>query len=154
SSIIASQHELHLDWGGVVPEIASRAHVRRILPVISAALQQADCTTDQLTAVAVTTEPGLVGSLLVGLTAAKTIALTLNIPLITVNHVEAHIYACSMGHDTPIYPGIGFVVSGGHTNLYDCRSASDCRLIGGTTDDAAGEAFDKAARILGLPYPG
>lgn len=130
------------------------APTRRILPVISAALQQADCTTDQLTAVAVTTEPGLVGSLLVGLTAAKTIALTLNIPLITVNHVEAHIYACSMGHDTPIYPGIGFVVSGGHTNLYDCRSASDCRLIGGTTDDAAGEAFDKAARILGLPYPG
>lgn len=154
SSIIASQHELHLDWGGVVPEIASRAHVRRILPVISAALQQANCTPDQLTAVAVTTEPGLVGSLLVGLTAAKTIALTLNIPLITVNHVEAHIYACSMGHNTPIYPGIGFVVSGGHTNLYDCRSAADCRLIGGTTDDAAGEAFDKAARILGLPYPG
>jgi len=154
SSIIASQHELHLDWGGVVPEIASRAHVKRILPVISAALTQADCKPDQLSAVAVTTEPGLVGSLLVGLTAAKTIALTLNIPLITVNHVEAHIYACSMGHNTPTYPGIGFVVSGGHTNLYDCRSPADCRLIGGTTDDAAGEAFDKAARILGLPYPG
>ncbi len=154
SSIIASQHELHIDWGGVVPEIASRAHVRRILPVISAALQQADCTPSQLAAVAVTTEPGLVGSLLVGLTAAKTIALTLNIPLVTVNHVEAHIYACSMGHSNPIYPSIGFVVSGGHTNLYDCRSPADCRLIGGTTDDAAGEAFDKAARILGLPYPG
>lgn len=154
SNIIASQFELHLEWGGVVPEIASRAHVRRILPVIQKALVQAGCTPRDLTAIAVTTEPGLVGSLLVGLTAAKTLAMALNLPLITVNHVEAHIYACGMGRTESIYPCVGFVVSGGHTNLYDCRSASECRLIGGTTDDAAGEAFDKVARILGLPYPG
>ncbi len=154
SSIIASQHELHLEWGGVVPEIASRAHVRRILPVIKTALRDANCTLQDLHAVAVTTEPGLVGSLLVGLTAAKTIAMCLQIPLITVNHVEAHIYACGMGRLESIYPCAGFVVSGGHTNLYDCRSATECKLIGSTTDDAAGEAFDKVARILNLAYPG
>ncbi len=154
SNIIASQFDLHLEWGGVVPEIASRAHVRRILPVIQKALEQAGCTARDLTAIAVTTEPGLVGSLLVGLTAAKTLSMALDLPLVTVNHVEAHIYACGMGQKETIYPCAGFVVSGGHTNLYDCRSASDCRLIGGTTDDAAGEAFDKVARILGLPYPG
>ena len=154
SSIIASQHELHIEWGGVVPEIASRAHVRRILPVIRTALRDADCTPQDLHAVAVTTEPGLVGSLLVGLTAAKTIAMSLQIPLLTVNHVEAHIYACGMGLTESIYPCAGFVVSGGHTNLYDCRSATECQLIGSTTDDAAGEAFDKVARILNLPYPG
>lgn len=154
SSIVASQHELHIEWGGVVPEIASRAHVRRILPVIKTALRDANCTPQDLHAVAVTTEPGLVGSLLVGLTAAKTISMSLQIPLITVNHVEAHIYACGMGRSDSIYPCAGFVVSGGHTNLYDCHSATECRLIGSTTDDAAGEAFDKVARILDLPYPG
>lgn len=154
SSVVASQFELHEEWGGVVPEIASRAHVRRILPVIEAALNEADCRPEDLSAVAVTTEPGLVGSLLVGLTAAKTIAMCLQIPLITVNHVEAHIFACGMGRSTSVYPCVGFVVSGGHTNLYDCHSALECRLIGGTTDDAAGEAFDKVARILTLPYPG
>ena len=154
SSIVASQHELHIEWGGVVPEIASRAHVRRILPVLKAALRDAECVPQDLHAVAVTTEPGLVGSLLVGLTAAKTIAMSLRIPLITVNHVEAHIYACGMGLSRSIYPCVGFVVSGGHTNLYDCSSATECRLIGSTIDDAAGEAFDKVARILNLPYPG
>lgn len=154
SSIVSSQFELHEDFGGVVPEIASRAHVRRILPVIQAALREAQCVPLDLNAIAVTTEPGLVGSLLVGLTAAKTMAMSLQIPLVTVNHVEAHIYACGMGRHDSIYPCVGFVVSGGHTNLYDCRSAIDCRLIGGTMDDAAGEAFDKVSRILGLPYPG
>ncbi len=154
SSIVASQHELHIEWGGVVPEIASRAHVRRILPVLKAALREAGCTPQELHAVAVTTEPGLVGSLLVGLTAAKTISMSLRIPLITVNHVEAHIYACGMGLSRSIYPCVGFVVSGGHTNLYDCSSATACTLIGSTMDDAAGEAFDKVARILNLPYPG
>ena len=154
SSVVASQFELHQEFGGVVPEIASRAHVRRILPVIENALKQAGCSPADLSAVAVTTEPGLVGSLLVGLTAAKTMAMSLRIPLVTVNHVEAHIYACGMGQATTIYPCAGFVVSGGHTNLYDCRSAMSCQLIGSTTDDAAGEAFDKVAKILGLPYPG
>ncbi len=154
SNVIASQFELHEEFGGVVPEIASRAHVRRILPVIQAALKEAETQPNELVAIAVTTEPGLVGSLLVGLTAAKTMAMRLGIPLVTVNHVEAHIYACGMGEKESIYPSVGFVVSGGHTNLYDCRSASECQLIGGTIDDAAGEAFDKVAKILGLSYPG
>ncbi len=154
SNVIASQFELHEEFGGVVPEIASRAHVRRILPVIQAALKEAETQPNELAAIAVTTEPGLVGSLLVGLTAAKTMAMLLGIPLVTVNHVEAHIYACGMGEKESIYPSVGFVVSGGHTNLYDCRSASECQLIGGTIDDAAGEAFDKVAKILGLSYPG
>ncbi|MEZ6055196.1 MAG: tRNA (adenosine(37)-N6)-threonylcarbamoyltransferase complex transferase subunit TsaD [Planctomycetaceae bacterium] len=154
SSVVASQAELHERFGGVVPEIASRAHVERILPVIDDALKQAGVTLSQLTAIAVVTEPGLVGSLLVGLTAAKTLAWTLDIPLISVNHVEAHIYACRLAAGRDLYPAVGLVVSGGHTNLYDCRGATDCRLVGSTIDDAAGEAFDKVASILGLSYPG
>ncbi|MCP4173875.1 MAG: tRNA (adenosine(37)-N6)-threonylcarbamoyltransferase complex transferase subunit TsaD [Fuerstiella sp.] len=154
SNVVASQFELHQEFGGVVPEIASRAHVRRILPVLDEALSRADCQLGELNAVAVTSEPGLVGSLLVGFTAAKTLAMSLNVPLITVNHIDAHIYACGMGSESAAYPSVGFVVSGGHTNLYDCQSATDSRLFAGTTDDAAGEAFDKVARILGLPYPG
>lgn len=154
SNVIASQHELHEDFGGVVPEIASRAHVRRIIPVLEQALKEADRALEDMCAIAVTSEPGLVGSLLVGLTAAKTLAMSLNVPLVTVNHIDAHIYACGMTHPTTAFPCVGFVVSGGHTNLYDCHSATDCRLIAGTTDDAAGEAFDKVARILGLAYPG
>lgn len=154
SSVVASQFDLHENFGGVVPEIASRAHVRNILPVIQKALTQSNCRPEDLAAIAVTTEPGLVGSLLIGLTAAKTLAHSLHIPLITVNHIEAHIYACGMSRAESIYPCVGFVISGGHTNLFDCKTATDCRSIGGTTDDAAGEAFDKVARILGLPYPG
>lgn len=154
SSTVASQQELHADYGGVVPEIASRAHVSRILPTIRSALESANTTTQDLAAIAVTSEPGLVGSLLVGLTAAKTLAMSLRIPLITVNHIDAHVFACGLNHDEPIFPCVGFVVSGGHTNLYDCLSATEFRMIGGTTDDAAGEAFDKVARILGLSYPG
>lgn len=154
SSVVASQHELHQDFGGVVPEIASRAHVSRILPTIRTALEDSATDAKELHAVAVTSEPGLVGSLLVGLTAAKTMAMTLEIPLVTVNHIDAHIYACEMSSPETVFPCVGFVVSGGHTNLYDCRSATDFSMIGGTTDDAAGEAFDKVARILGLPYPG
>lgn len=154
SNVVASQYELHQEFGGVVPEIASRAHVRRILPVIEKSLQDASCTLNDISAIAVTSEPGLVGSLLVGLTAAKTLAMSLQVPLVTVNHIDAHIYACSMNTKENVFPCVGFVVSGGHTNLYDCRSATDCRLIAGTTDDAAGEAFDKVARILHLDYPG
>lgn len=154
SSVVASQAQLHERFGGVVPEIASRAHVERILPVIDEALKRAGVTLQELTAIAVVTEPGLVGSLLVGLTAAKTLAWTLGIPLVAVNHVEGHIYACRLAAGRDLYPAVGLVVSGGHTNLYDCRGATDCRLIGSTIDDAAGEAFDKVASILGLPYPG
>lgn len=154
SSVVASQDELHLRFGGVVPEIASRAHVRRILPVIDEALKRADVTLSDLTAIAVATRPGLVGSLLVGLTAAKTLACAMRIPLIGIDHIAAHIYACRMTAGKDVFPAIGFVVSGGHTNLYDCEDAVTMTLIGSTIDDAAGEAFDKVAKMLGLAYPG
>lgn len=154
SSVVASQDQLHERFGGVVPEIASRAHVERILPVIDEALRKAGVQLEQLTAIAVMTEPGLVGSLLVGLTAAKTLALVLDVPLIAVNHIEAHLYACRMAAARDIFPAVGLVVSGGHTNLYDCRSVTDYVPLGSTIDDAAGEAFDKGAALLGLSYPG
>ena len=154
SNVVSSQHELHQRFGGVVPEIASRAHVRRIIPAIDAALREAGVKLDQLAAVAVTTRPGLVGSLLVGLTAAKTLALCLDIPLVDVNHVEAHLFACRMTAQRDIFPAIGLVVSGGHTLLYDCVSSTEFNLLGSTIDDAAGEAFDKGAKLLRLGYPG
>ncbi|WP_166826382.1 tRNA (adenosine(37)-N6)-threonylcarbamoyltransferase complex transferase subunit TsaD [Thalassoroseus pseudoceratinae] len=154
SSIVASQAELHERYGGVVPEIASRAHVQRILPVIDEAVKSAGIALTDLAAIAVTTEPGLVGSLLVGLTAAKTLSSVLRVPLVAVNHIEAHLYACRMAANREVFPAVGLVVSGGHTNLYDCRSALEFQLLGSTIDDAAGEAFDKVAIQLGLSYPG
>ena len=154
SSVVASQYELHRDYGGVVPEIASRAHVRRVLPVIDEALKEAGIELSDIGAVAVATQPGLVGSLLVGLTAAKTLAMVQDVPLIAVNHIEAHIYACRMAAKVDTFPCIGFVVSGGHTNIYDCTSPVDFELIGSTIDDAAGEAFDKVAQILDIGFPG
>ena len=154
SSIVASQHDLHRRFGGVVPEVASRAHVRQILPVIDEALKVANLELKDLSAIGVVTEPGLVGSLLVGLTAAKTLAWLLDVPLVTVNHVQAHLYTCRMAADHNIFPAVGLVASGGHTHLFDCRSVVDYELIGATIDDAAGEAFDKVAAILGLEYPG
>lgn len=155
SSVVASQIDLHDRFGGVVPEVASRAHVRQILPVIDEALRQAGATLREIEAVAVATRPGLVGSLVVGLTAAKTLALALGIPLIPVDHLEGHLYACQLAHpERDVYPSLGLVVSGGHTSLYQCRSPIDAELLGGTIDDAAGEAFDKVASLLGLGYPG
>ncbi len=154
SSVIATQDELHQRFGGVVPEIAARAHLERILPVIDEALHKANVTLHDLQAIGVVTQPGLVGSLLVGFTAAKTLAMVLDIPLVSVNHIEAHIYACRMAAGREIFPAIGLVVSGGHTNLYDCHGPLDFEMLGATTDDAAGEAFDKVASLLGLPYPG
>ncbi len=154
SNVVSSQAALHERFGGVVPEVASRAHVPRILPAIDEALRRANVERDQLAAVAVMNQPGLVGSLLVGVTAAKALAWSLGIPLIALDHIAAHIYACQTARDESIFPCVGLVVSGGHTNLYDCRSATESRLVGSTIDDAAGEAFDKVARILGLPYPG
>lgn len=154
SSVVATQHELHERFGGVVPEIASRAHVERILPVIDEALRCARASLADVGAIAVATHPGLVGSLLVGLTAAKTLAMVLDVPLLAVNHIEAHLYACQMAAGRDLFPAVGFVVSGGHTNLYDCKSPVEFELLGSTTDDAAGEAFDKVAQILGLEYPG
>lgn len=154
SNIVSSQSELHRPFGGVVPEIASRAHLRRIIPAIDEALREAGVRLDELTAIAVTSRPGLVGSLLVGLTAAKTLAAALAIPLVDVSHVESHLYACRMSAGRDVFPAVGLVVSGGHTLLYDCPSAVDFQLLGSTIDDAAGEAFDKGAKLLGLGYPG
>jgi N6-L-threonylcarbamoyladenine synthase len=154
SNVVQSQDELHRQFGGVVPEVASRAHVRRIIPAIDEALRAAGVGLDELSAIAVTSRPGLVGSLLVGLTAAKTLSLVLEIPLVDVNHVEAHLFACQMSAGRPVFPAVGLVVSGGHTLLYDCRSAVELEILGSTIDDAAGEAFDKGAKLLGLEYPG
>ncbi len=154
SNVVATQHDLHERFGGVVPEIASRAHVERVLPVIDEALRTAGTTLADLTAIAVATQPGLVGSLLVGLTAAKSLAWALEIPLLAVNHVAAHLYACRLSAGPDAFPCVGFVVSGGHTHLYNCRSPVEFDLLGATIDDAAGEAFDKVGQILGLDYPG
>ncbi len=155
SSVVASQVDLHLRFGGVVPEIAAREHVRQILPVIDEALRRAGVTLDAIGAVAVATRPGLVGALVVGLTAAKALAMALGVPMIAVDHLEGHLYACQLAHpDRDIYPCVGLVVSGGHTSLFACRGPIDAELLGGTVDDAAGEAFDKVASLLGLGYPG
>ena len=151
---IATQTELHAKFQGVVPEIAARAHLDRILPVIDTAMRQSNTTTDDLVAVAVATHPGLPGSLLVGLSAAKGLALAWRKPIVGINHVQAHIYACGMGRQESVFPCVGFVVSGGHTSLYHCISPTDWIYISGTIDDAAGEAFDKVAVMLGLPFPG
>jgi len=154
SSVVASQDALHERFHGVVPEIAARAHLERILPVIDSALTQAGLTLGDLGAVAVATTPGLAGSLLVGLSAAKALALALEVPLVGVNHLHAHIYACRLAHGAEVFPSVGLIVSGGHTSLYRCGDPLDFTLLGGTIDDAAGEAFDKVAALLGLPYPG
>lgn len=153
-SVVASQDDLHERFGGVVPEIASRAHVERILPVIDEALRRAGVRLADLDAVAVANTPGLAGSLLVGLVAAKTICVALGIPLIAVNHLQAHIYACRLASREEVFPCVGLIISGGHTCLYRCQTPLDFELLGATVDDAAGEAFDKVGRLLGLPFPG
>lgn len=151
---VASQDALHEQYRGVVPEIAARAHVERILPVVDRAIQRSGLRLTELDAVAVANEPGLAGSLMVGVCAAKALAMALDIPLIAVDHLHAHIYACQIAAGRPIFPCVGLVVSGGHTNLFRCRTATDFEPLGGTIDDAAGEAFDKVGAMLGLPYPG
>ncbi len=168
SSIVASQNDLHAEYGGVVPELASRAHTERILPVVRAALQEAGAALEQIDAVAVGHRPGLIGSLLVGVAAAKALAWSLGKPLVGIDHIHAHLYA-GLLDDLPsprsapspatsphlsLFPALGLVVSGGHTSLYRCDSFTELTRLGGTIDDAMGEAFDKAATILGLPYPG
>src|SRR5437870_1886532 len=154
SNVVASQTDLHAKFGGVVPEVAARAHLQRLLPVIDEALSKASISLDRIGAVAVHNTPGLVGALLVGLSAAKTLAVALDVPLIGVNHVHAHVYACRVAAGRDIFPCVGLVVSGGHTALFHCRTAIDLELLGTTRDDAAGEAFDKVAAILGLGFPG
>ena len=153
SSVVSSQDTVHGAYGGVVPELASREHVRNLLPVIDAALGRAGMTLEEIHGVAVTRGPGLVGSLLVGLSAAKGIALALRIPLIGVNHLEGHLLSVLLEREVP-FPFLALLVSGGHTSLYLARALGEYTLVGRTRDDAVGEAFDKAAKILGLGYPG
>ncbi len=154
SNVVTSQTDLHARFGGVVPEIASRAHLRNLLPVVDEALRQAHVTLKEINCIAVHNCPGLVGALLVGVSAAKSFALALGIPLIAVNHLASHIYACRIAAGRDIFPCVGLIVSGGHTALFRCDTALSFHLLGGTRDDAAGEAFDKVAAILGLGFPG
>lgn len=154
SSVVASQDRHHAKFGGVVPEVAARAHLTQIIPVIRNALNQAGVTASQLGAVAVQNRPGLIGSLLVGVSVAKMLSAALRIPLIGVNHIEGHVFACQLSWDRPLFPCLALVVSGGHTLFLDCPRSTEQRIVGDTRDDAAGEALDKAAAMLGLGFPG
>jgi N6-L-threonylcarbamoyladenine synthase len=153
SNIIATQLE-HAKYGGVVPELASRAHIQNIVPVVQAALEKANCTKQQLDAIAFTQAPGLIGALLVGSQFAKSLALAINKPLIAVHHMQAHVLANLITDNKPNFPFLCLTVSGGHTQIVLCTSPTQMKVIGETIDDAAGEAFDKSAKLLGLPYPG
>jgi N6-L-threonylcarbamoyladenine synthase len=156
SSVIASQ-AVHESYGGVVPELASRAHQQNIVPVVEMAIKKAGITKEELNCIAFTQGPGLMGSLLVGGSFAKSLSLGLNIPLIAINHMKAHVLAHFIdeeGYDKPTFPFIALTISGGHTQIIRVSSFFDLEIIGETTDDAVGEAFDKSAKILGLPYPG
>jgi N6-L-threonylcarbamoyladenine synthase len=154
SSVVASQVDLHGKYGGVVPELASRKHVEAILPVIDEALCRSGCSLKAIEAIAVTQGPGLVGSLLVGLAAAKSLAYVLRIPWVGVDHILSHISAIFLASPEVRFPFIALVVSGGHTSLFRVESHTEMTLLGRTLDDAAGEAFDKVAKLLGLGYPG
>ncbi len=154
SDAITSQIESHARFGGVVPEIASRAHTEAITTVCDRALAEAGITLGDVDAVAVTAYPGLIGALLVGVNFAKSLAASLSLPLIPVNHIEGHIAAAYLAHPDLAPPFLAMVMSGGHTSIIEVRDYTEFRLIGATRDDAAGEAFDKAARVLGIPYPG
>jgi N6-L-threonylcarbamoyladenine synthase len=154
SNPIASQVEIHARYGGVVPEVASRQHLLSIIPIVKQAMAEAGVSWKDLSAVAVTVGPGLAGSLLVGVNVAKVIALAHNLPLIGVNHLEGHLYANWLGDKDIEFPAVCLIVSGGHSDLVLVRGHGDYVVLGRTRDDAAGEAFDKAARILGLGYPG
>ncbi len=154
SNIVASQHDLHQRYAGVVPEIASRAHLEKILPVIHEALASAKLKLCHVDAVSVGIRPGLIGSLLVGVSAAKAIAWSLSKPFFGIDHVEAHLWSGLLGQSAAEFPALGLVVSGGHTSLFHLDSQMTPTLLGSTIDDAVGEAFDKAAFMLGLPHPG
>ena len=154
ANVVASQAAIHARYGGVVPEVASRHHIEAMLPVVRAALVESKCQPSNLEAIAVTAGPGLAGSLLVGLNTAKTLAYAWDKPLIAVNHLEGHIYANWLGEGEPPLPAVVLIVSGGHSELVLAEAHGRYRLLGRTRDDAAGEAFDKAARVLGLGFPG
>lgn len=153
ASVVSSQDEIHAKYGGVVPELASRRHIETITPLLKEAISQSAVPLNRLDGIAVTRSPGLIGALLVGLSTAKAIAYALGLPLIGVNHLEGHLNAVYLSNSPP-YPHIGLIVSGGHTSLYLVEGFGRYRLLGATRDDAAGEAFDKVARLLGLGYPG
>jgi N6-L-threonylcarbamoyladenine synthase len=154
SSVVSSQIDMHARYGGVVPEIASRAHVELITPVVADALGEAGVEGKDIDLVAATSGPGLIGALLVGLSAAKALALVWDVPFIGVNHLEAHLYASFLEEPDLEFPLVVLLVSGGHTMLIEMRGFGDFEILGSTVDDAAGEAFDKVARYLGMPYPG
>ena len=153
SNIIATQ-QIHQEYGGVVPELASRAHMQNIVPVVDAALQKASLQPADMSAIAFTRSPGLIGALLVGAGFAKSLALALDVPLISVHHMQAHVLANYINDPKPSFPFLCLTVSGGHTQIVVCRSPLDMEIIGQTRDDAAGEAYDKSAKLIGLPYPG
>jgi N6-L-threonylcarbamoyladenine synthase len=153
SNVIATQ-KVHEQYGGVVPELASRAHLENILPVVDAAVKQSGYSLQQISAIAFTQAPGLIGALLVGAQFAKSLSLSLNKPLIAVHHMQAHVLANLIPDDRPQFPFLCLTVSGGHTQIVLCESPSSMCVLGETIDDAAGEAFDKTAKLLGLPYPG
>ncbi|MDD5135254.1 MAG: tRNA (adenosine(37)-N6)-threonylcarbamoyltransferase complex transferase subunit TsaD [Phycisphaerae bacterium] len=154
SNVVSSQIALHQKYGGVVPEIASRAHIEKIYPIVEEAITQSGLDKNSIDAVAVANQPGLTVALIVGLTAAKTLALVLDKPLIAINHIHAHLQSAMMDTKDLQLPAVALIVSGGHTSLYDCENILELKLLGSTIDDAAGEAFDKVASILNLPYPG
>lgn len=153
SNIIAGQ-KIHEQYGGVVPELASRAHMQNIVPVVDVALTKANCKMQDINAIAFTQSPGLIGSLLVGSQFAKSLALALDKPLIAVHHMQAHVLANLIAESKPTFPFLCLTVSGGHTQIVLCESTTKMKVMGETIDDAAGEAFDKSAKLLGLPYPG
>jgi len=153
SNVVASSLKLHAAYGGIIPEIASRAHLESIVSVVDEAMHQAKVRARDLDLIAVTQGPGLIGSLLVGISFAKALSLSWKVPVVGINHLKAHLYAPFIDHDI-LYPFVGLVVSGGHTNLYKVSALKKEELLAATRDDAAGEAFDKVAKIMGLPYPG
>ena len=154
SDVVSTQIDIHRRWGGVIPELASRNHVLQVMPVIDEALSRAGVGLSSLDVIAVTSGPGLQGALLVGLQVAKSLSLATGVPLVGVNHLEGHLLAIRLSPDAPEPPFLGLVVSGGHTTLYEVPAFGTYRKLGTTRDDAAGEAYDKVARLLGLPYPG
>ena len=154
SAVVSSQSKLHEKYGGVVPEIASRAHLEQIYPVIAEAMAEAKVSKDEIDAIAVANQPGLTIALVVGVTAAKTLSFVWGKPLIAINHLHAHLQSAMLAEEKLELPAAALIVSGGHTCLYDCESPLELELLGSTIDDAAGEAFDKVATILKLPYPG
>ncbi|MBK7934857.1 MAG: tRNA (adenosine(37)-N6)-threonylcarbamoyltransferase complex transferase subunit TsaD [Acidobacteria bacterium] len=154
SSVISSQIAMHAPWGGVVPELASREHLEKIEPIIVEALERASITLDDIDAIAVTQGPGLIGSLLVGVCYAKSLAWARDIPFVGVNHIEGHVFSVAFENPEVRYPALALIVSGGHTNIFHVRAEGEYKVVSRTRDDAAGEAFDKVSKMLGLGYPG